>query len=691
MSNNLPEVSIIIPCFNVADYISNTIQNCLNQSFANFELILINDSSEDLSKKIIEEYQKADDRIKLINNQIRRGAGYSRNVGLKNSLGKYVIFLDADDYFNLSLIEKLYFSIKDHNSQIAICNYTSIDETYPFDTREFYKEEFIPEYSDKCTIFQKFTSVVWNKLYEKKFLTENSIIFDELLKNNDFGFVYKAFLLADKISCVDDYLVDYKYNSTDSISNKITNLDDFFDAVSGLYYFINNTYKNSYAILKAYIKQVEYMLLYYILIQNNKTKLNKTNKFIGDFDYIKKKFKLDNSVINSVINNKPLISILIPVYNAEKFISRTIKSLLDQSMPLIDVIVVDDGSTDNSAKIISSFQKKDPRIKYFYQKNSGPSFARQLALSKVESPFVMFCDSDDYYEPEMCREMIFNLWRSRADFAMCDCNIIYETREHHRTQAEINYHHLKQFGVIKLTNNLKQGEISVTLWNKIFRMSKIIDYNISFPSCREHDDSSFVWQYIAAANTVYGINKRLYNYVLRGNSIMGSLYNKVDINRLYELIYSLNYTVNKLYKFYSFKERFFFIKVIDNQLSFFSSKLTEEQKILFFKVARKTLFKSLSKFEINRSYFIKNIYYNQNSKHLECLNNTIKQSNSNNIAKQNHANNTQNFFIKKIVSQTKFEYRFIGISLFKLRLNNNIISFYLFGIRLFKSSWNKTI
>ena len=103
------------------------------------------------------------------------------------------------------------------------------------------------------------------------------------------------------------------------------------------------------------------------------------------------------------------------------------------------------------------------------------------------------------------------------------------------------------------------------------------------------------------------------------------------------------------------------------------------------------MFKSLSKFEINRSYFIKNIYYNQNSKHLECLNNTIKQSNSNNIAKQNHANNTQNFFIKKIVSQTKFEYRFIGISLFKLRLNNNIISFYLFGIRLFKSSWNKTI
>ena len=92
-------LSVVIPVYNPQKYLINCLDSVLNQSFNNFELIIVNDASTDDSIQIINQYSKKDDRIKVFNNLEHQGAAYSRNIGLKAASGKYIIFLDADDFF----------------------------------------------------------------------------------------------------------------------------------------------------------------------------------------------------------------------------------------------------------------------------------------------------------------------------------------------------------------------------------------------------------------------------------------------------------------------------------------------------------------------------------------------------------------------------------------------------------------
>lgn len=106
MKNNTDLVSIIVPVYNAEKFIKDTITNILEQTYQNFELIIINDCSKDNSKKIIKEYEKKDKRIKLIENKKNSGAANSRNNGIKNANGRYICFLDADDKWDKDKLEK---------------------------------------------------------------------------------------------------------------------------------------------------------------------------------------------------------------------------------------------------------------------------------------------------------------------------------------------------------------------------------------------------------------------------------------------------------------------------------------------------------------------------------------------------------------------------------------------------------
>ena len=113
-----------------------------------------------------------------------------------------------------------------------------------------------------------------------------------------------------------------------------------------------------------------------------------------------------------------------PVYNAERFLPDTIASLLVQTHKNIEILCINDGSVDRSMEILNHFSQQDSRIRVFNQKNSGPAAARNLGLANATGEYLMFCDADDTYEPEMCEVMLRALIENDVDFAMCDANVI---------------------------------------------------------------------------------------------------------------------------------------------------------------------------------------------------------------------------------------------------------------------------
>ena len=100
----MPKISVIVPVYNVEKYLSECLDSIINQTFPDFEIICVNDCSTDKSGNILEDYSRKDNRIKIFYHQFNQGLGAARNTGLKNAHGKYVQFLDSDDYFELTLL-----------------------------------------------------------------------------------------------------------------------------------------------------------------------------------------------------------------------------------------------------------------------------------------------------------------------------------------------------------------------------------------------------------------------------------------------------------------------------------------------------------------------------------------------------------------------------------------------------------
>lgn len=216
------------------------------------------------------------------------------------------------------------------------------------------------------------------------------------------------------------------------------------------------------------------------------------------------------------------LSVVVPVYNVEKYLERCLKALENQSMRDIEIICVDDGSKDGSRKILDRHAKKDKRFKVVSKKNGGLSDARNAGMAAVSTDYIMFCDSDDWYDSKMCDMMYRAITESRADLAICGTNVIYEA-QHHMRESDDNYYRIKYTGKRALTEKVAFNT-DVAVWNKIYRKRIIDKYKISFPVGRQYEDAYFSNAYMAASRNIYYVGDKLYNYVRRDGSIMSGTF-----------------------------------------------------------------------------------------------------------------------------------------------------------------------
>lgn len=295
------ELSIIIPIYNAAGYLPRCIDSILNQSFENFELILINDGSSDNSGEICEEYKNLDNRIWVYHLE-NSGPGAARNYGIKKARGKYVGFVDSDDFIHLDMYKKMLESVKMNQKdiQVIMCNYEYLNMNTkqstvvrpPLQANTLFNKKMIRE-----NIITKFSGIenygfyiMCNKIYLREWLLDNQLLVEEKRTHGeDWWFNLQVFMKLDSFYYLDEVYYYYCFVNSNSLMTKYR-ADQFELYLDGRLKFLSLIPKDL----------INYNEL------NKQFMLQNSQFIVRTLNEVKDK-KERNQIIEKVLNNKEFI------------------------------------------------------------------------------------------------------------------------------------------------------------------------------------------------------------------------------------------------------------------------------------------------------------------------------------------------------------------------------------------------
>lgn len=234
-------------------------------------------------------------------------------------------------------------------------------------------------------------------------------------------------------------------------------------------------------------------------------------------------------------------SIIVPVYNVAKYLKTCLDSLIQQTLKDIEIICIDDGSTDGSLEILEQYAAKDKRIIIIKQPNSGQGTARNKGLKIARGKYIQFLDSDDFYELNCCEILYKTMEKTNVDVTCFQPYVKYEAYSFRETEDN-SYFKLKYDKLQSMQPDMIR-KIDINCWNKIFRKSFLDKYKIKFPEKLHFEDVGFFWFWASKAENIYFLKQELMCYVRRPNSFVANIFDKksnhmFDQIPVYELIYN---------------------------------------------------------------------------------------------------------------------------------------------------------
>lgn len=310
----MPKVSVIVPVYNVEKYLNKCLDSLINQTFNDFEIIIINDGSPDDSKQIIEKYKsKYNDFIKVIN-QSNQGLSASRNNGLKMASGAYIMFADSDDYLELNMLERMYSKITSEQADVVICGNNVVNENYQIISSTFPNNY---ESTDLTTQIILGNLSAWNKIIKKDLLDDSSLLFRSNVWYEDIDFSFKLLLKSQKTCILNENLYNYSLRDGSIMNSK--NLVKNLDLIKAFDEIIN--YSKNVNLYDKYYKEIEFLVINHlyiscivrILTNNNSTNSEKKVLLNTVLSYINKNFHdyKKNIYIKYLSSNRKIIFYLI--------------------------------------------------------------------------------------------------------------------------------------------------------------------------------------------------------------------------------------------------------------------------------------------------------------------------------------------------------------------------------------------
>ena len=555
-----PAISVIIPMYNAEKYIAECLDSLLIQTFQDFEVIIVDDCSTDTGNAIVNEYApKFDGRLKRIKTEKNSGGGgyLPRNLGLNHASGEYVFFLDADDFILGSALETLYNAAEEYSADVVYSsvyyNIKKANDVYLH--RDGFAKNLIEKgfedkialtVDDTAKLFREFLAsnegnfrAPWSKFVRRDFLLKNEILFPDILTGGDCIWVINVYAHARRFLRLPVPLYFYRRYSSGSVTRKARSASEQVTYwVSAFTAFLRalNELQNKTEILRENLNwgyeavrdghfefclyrtaeargklsnQEVYNALYnafakndaaltipffFSVIDNDKKAAQKYLQTIGKLEREIAQLKNELGTL--------AVSVIVPMYNAEKYIGECLDSLLNQTFQNFEVIVVDDCSTDNSVKIVEDYAPKfDGRlILSSTEKNSGSGgLPRNKGLTLANGEYVQFLDADDMLQKTALDEMYTLAKEYDADVVDCE--------KHYTVNADGSDIQLVVLQKGKLSDNpnfestnlgervgkIASGFFTVSTCSKFVRRNLIIKNEIFFPHvCPSEDD---IWTY----------------------------------------------------------------------------------------------------------------------------------------------------------------------------------------------------
>lgn len=714
------KISIIVPFYNADNQLRQCLNSIVNQSLTDIEIICIDDNSQDKSLKIAEEFAESDKRVKILRNIETKGQSYSRNRGLEIATGKYIGFVDADDFVDEKMFETMFERAVNSKSDIVMCKALLYDEkTQSTKNDDYYElkcfEKFPKEifnHEDTKSFITEINVAVWNKLYRRDFLTSTGVKFPEGNIFEDLPFFFETYTKAKRVSVVDEYLYYYRINTPNStmartgrsLQNRIPMVFLTYEILKKLPYFneiktkvtdwiihdifyrflsIESKYQREYffemqklfrsldvskiedSLIKtpyfgyfceirkndyeevikfafnqesagiAYTKQAKEKITAELndiknrqkdlkdnealilkkykeleketkkqnsILENRYSELEKrqkeldkkseavdelqkkvlqtekelwekynkllaqgerqkkinriayekskntlANKYMEELErektylakdskgelekeqeyyqeLMKKQLELQKENYEKIMSfknkieetpmSRPKVSIILPVYNVAPYLRQSLDSIIAQTLTDIEIICVDDGSTDDSGKILDEYQAKDKRIKVLHKKNAGTGAARNDGLRMATGECIGFVDPDDWILPNMYERLYGILQEKKLDIVMFTPDVYNDKTKKHEGFLYFQDSNFPSFLDNKIFNkdDISPFSYPMCVWNKLYTKKLFDDNNIDFAEGLDFEDHKCIFKTLFTAKRIYFIREKLYVY-----------------------------------------------------------------------------------------------------------------------------------------------------------------------------------
>ncbi len=240
------------------------------------------------------------------------------------------------------------------------------------------------------------------------------------------------------------------------------------------------------------------------------------------------------------------ISVLVPIYNQEKYLRRCIESIINQTYTNLEIILIDDGSEDKSYEIIEEYTNKDKRIKGLKIKNNGVADARNKAIDNVTGEYFSFIDSDDFVAEDYIETLYNNLKKYGADIAICNCMNITENTNN-VIHKDFGIKEIKEYSNIEAVESLfYYNFLRHSPWGKLYNTK--LWKNIRFPIGKNYEDLATIYKIFLNAKKIIYIPEEKYNYIIRNGSIIHSEIRQKDIEAILEYSEDILNYIGKNYK-----------------------------------------------------------------------------------------------------------------------------------------------
>lgn len=224
-----------------------------------------------------------------------------------------------------------------------------------------------------------------------------------------------------------------------------------------------------------------------------------------------------------------LISIIIPVYNAEHYLSRCLDSVINQTYHDLEIFLVDDGSTDNSSKIMEDYANADTRIRIIHKENGGLSDARNVALNRISGEFISFLDSDDWINPKYIESLYHNLKTNCADISIVDTLKVWDNSTVNTTIS--SHPQIREYTPVSAIADMwYQKQIGIQAWGKLYRTALFSD--IRYPVGKLYEDLATTHLLFWGAHKIIYSSEPLYYYYQHSGSIMYRPFDRRNMDRI---------------------------------------------------------------------------------------------------------------------------------------------------------------